>query len=132
VRRNQATEADALNLGKTVICPDRYKLQRLIKGGRYLICLKILNYKAHQRTLSNKQVASATLPAPRAAAHVPIWAANGYCVNKHFGGAIVNNEGNDGFSASGDGAYARGDFIADDCPCATWLSTWRCANEKSP
>ena len=112
VWRDPAAQVDALDLDKTVVRTDRCKLQRLIKCGRYPGGLKIVKDKSHQRTLSNKQVASAPLPAARAAAHDPIRAAIGDCINKHFGGVIVNNEGNDGFAPCRDGTQTRGDFIS--------------------
>jgi hypothetical protein len=41
-------------------------------------------------------IARSSFLSARVAAHGPIRAAIGYSINKHFGGVIVNNEGNDG------------------------------------
>lgn len=57
-------------------------------------------------------MASAPIPTARTAAHDPIRAALGDNVNKHFRGAIVNSEGNDGFADRRDRTQARSDFIA--------------------
>ena len=104
---------DALDLDKTVVRADRCKLQRLIKCGRYPGGLKIVKDKSHQRTLSNKQVASAPLPAARAAALGAICAAIGDSAHKHFGSVIVNDEGNDGYAPCRDGTQTGRDFIGE-------------------
>ncbi len=75
--------------------------------------LKIVKDKFHQRTPSNRSVASAPSPAARATAHGPIRATISDSVDQHFAGIIINHERNDGFAACRDGTQAMGDSIAE-------------------